>query len=206
MSWISGTAGAVVSSAGEREASFDTKNSTGSRRVLRLISAVLIPCEEPLLSSSETSGDPVRGKTLVFGGEVSTIFNSAECTGYTRLWSRSAPGRLTRHYELRSRRCGQARLISVVVPLRGEHDVFFLAEARASRMSTQEKLVSVNDDVKRNCDTPSPPSRQSWKQWKRCREGSPGPLECVADMSTQSAGPFWRSAGVMSMQIAETTW
>ena len=94
-SWtVSGTAGAVVTSAGGRGADMDAKNTP--REVaewFQLISTVAPPCGEPRLSSSETSGNPVgRGKKmLVFGGYVSTVFNSAVCTDHKRLRSRFAP-------------------------------------------------------------------------------------------------------------------
>ena len=71
-------------------------------------------------------------------------------------------------------------------------------------MSTKEKLVSVSDDEKRNgksvCDLVivkarlEPVDTRS-KAFASTLRGSPikGHL-CVAGMSTQSPGPFWRSA------------
>mmetsp|Transcript_33283 Transcript_33283/g.89095 ORF Transcript_33283/g.89095 Transcript_33283/m.89095 type:complete len:373 (-) Transcript_33283:512-1630(-) len=51
--------------------------------------------------------------------------------------------------EVHALRSGQARLVNMVVALRGEHDVLS-AEVRVQSTSTQEKIVSVNDDVNRD--------------------------------------------------------
>ena len=101
----------------------------------------------------------------------------------------------------------------MVVAVRREHDVFsahagrpdvFSDDALSSSMSTKEKLVSVSDDEKRNeksvCDLVivkarlEPVDTRS-KAFASTLRGSPikGHL-CVAGMSTQSPGPFWRSA------------
>lgn len=104
----------------------------------------------------------------------------------------------------------------MIVALRRERerDVFtvharcpdvFSDDARSSNMSTPEKLVSASDDVRRNVqsvwydianvkamlepvDTLSKAFASTLRGWS-----IKGYL-CVAGMSTQSLGPFWRNA------------
>ena len=78
---------------GERGVAIDAMKLLEGAEWSRLISKVALPCGEPCLSSSETSGNPVRrGKMmLVFGGDVPTIFIYAVRSDYKRLRSRIAP-------------------------------------------------------------------------------------------------------------------